>query len=216
MAMLPMAMYGLEIPAGDGKDVLPKHHRLCANTAAVAIPARGDIPAAFRVTMAAIDPSAEPEGEDDANPRATLKVIRQPLGMEDDDSEDGFDIEDYDDEFGEDDSEDDEDDEDSTGGPSDPAKSKKAKREAARSEIKRLLEEEGMDLDDDDDDELPNGVNGITKSAKAKGKMPASDEDSSDEDSDSEEEGEIEEFVICTLDPLKVSSIYSRHLDIMC
>lgn len=181
--MIPMALYGLEVPAGD-----------------VAISARPDIPAAFRITMAAIDPSAEPEGEEGAVPRATLKVIRQPLGAEDsDDDEDEFDIDEMDEQFGEDDSSED-DDEDSTGGPSDPTKNKKAKRDQIRKDLVKIAEEEGMDID-----EMPNGMNGVKKSSKAKGKMPASDEDEDDESDESDEEGgEIEEFVICTLDPNKV------------
>lgn len=201
MALLPMAMYGLEVPAGD-----------------VAIMAHADIPAAFRVTMAAIDPSAEPEGDEDetARPRATLKVLRLPLGEDDElDSDDEMDIEDMDAQFGESDSDsDEEEDEDVVGGPSDPAKSKKAKREAARQQIRELLESEGMDVDDEDEDEedglegLVNGINGTAKSSKALGKMPKSDEDEDEDDSDlsdfDEEGAEIEEFVICTLDPNNV------------
>lgn len=191
MSMLPMAMYGLEVPSGD-----------------VAISARPDIPSAFRITMAAIDPSAEPEGDEGAIPRATLKVMRQSL-LDDNDSEDSdFDqeqmerilAEDYSDES------EDEDEDGLNGGPSDPEKSKKAKLEAARKDVAKLLDEEGMDIDDD---EKPNGVNGVVKSPKAKGKMPASDsdedeDDEDDEDLDDEEDGEIEEYVICTLDPSKV------------
>jgi FK506-binding nuclear protein len=205
MSMQPMAMFGLEVPCGD-----------------VMIPASSEIPSAFRITMAAIDPSAEPEGEDGAVPRATLKVIRQALladeGMYDDDddsSDDGFDKDEMErilageasDESGaEDDSEDDSEDEEVNGGPSDPTKSKKAKRAAAREKIRELLAEEGMDIDEadeDDDEEQINGVNGIVKSAKAMGKMPASDSDE-DEDEDMDDDDDIEEYVICTLDPVKV------------
>ena len=194
MAMQPMAMYGLEVPAGD-----------------VAISAKPDIPSAFRITMAAIDPSAEPEGDEGAVPRATLKVIRQSLlDAEDDDND--FDqeqmeqllAEEYSDESDEDEGE------DVNGGPSDPRKSKKARLEAAKRDVAKLLAEDGMDVDDDDDDdEQPNGVNGLVKSSKAKGKMPASDEDDSedDEDLDDEEGGEMDEYVICTLDSTKVCII---------
>ena len=198
MALMPMAMYGLEVPAGD-----------------VAIPARPDIPSAFRITMAAIDPSAEPEGEDGVVPRATLKVIRQSLLDDEDDDDDDdseFDqeqmerllAEEYSDES-------DEDDEEVNGGPSDPSKSKKAKLEAAKRDVQKLIADQGMDMDEDededdseDDDEVPNGINGIAKSAKALGKLPASDEDD-DEDEDMDDV-EVEEFVICTLDPNKVTS----------
>ena len=167
--------------------------------------------------MAAIDPSADPEGDEDeiARPRATLKVLRLPLDAEDfegdSDSEDDIDMEDMEGRFGdvEDLDTDESEEEDVNGGPSDPSKSKQAKRDALRKAIEKEIAAEGVDVDmdvDDLDDGEPNGVNGIVKSSKAKGKMPASDEDDEDEDSeiDSEEGGEVEEFVICTLDPSKV------------
>lgn len=189
MAMLPMAMFGLEVPSGD-----------------VAIPAIPDIPSAFRITMAAIDPSAEPEGDEGAIPRATLKVIRQPLGDDYTDEDSDIDIEGMDMEFGESDS--DEGDEEHgavASGPSDPTKSKKAQREAAEKEIRKLIEEEGMDVDSKTNG--VNGANGMAKSTKAKGKMPASDEeDESESEIEDDMEGEVEEFVICTLDPTKVRS----------
>ena len=197
---MPMALYGLEVPCGD-----------------VAISARPEIQSAFRITMAALDPSAEAEGDEGAPPRATLKVIRQPLSLDDfsddeDDDEDEFDAEEMERMLAEDDDDDeeDEDDEEVNGGPSDPSKSKKARREAAAKEIAKLLKAEGMDVDDDDDDEdedVPNGVDGVLKSVKSKGKMPVGDLDDEDEDEsdeDDDEEGEIEEFVLCTLDPQKV------------
>lgn len=194
MALLPMAMYGLEVPPGD-----------------MPMMAHADIPASFRVTMAAIDPSADPEGDEDevSHPRATLKVMRIPLGEDysDEDSGSDIDMDDMDAKFGdvgdlEDDS-DSSDNEDVNGGPSDPTKSKKGKAQAA---IAKLLKDEGMDVDSDEDEDIPNGINGIGKSKKAKGKMPAGeDEDEDDSEIDSDEEGgEIEEFVICTLDPNKV------------
>ncbi|KAK3709003.1 peptidylprolyl isomerase fpr3 [Vermiconidia calcicola] len=199
MSLLPMAMYGLKVPCGD-----------------VAISGKPDIPSAFRITMAAIDPSADPEGDEGAVPRATLKVIRQSL----------LDDEDYDEEDSDDDDFDreqmehilaaeasdvsDDDDEAVNGGPSDPAKSKKAK---VQKQIAKLLEAASMDVDDDED-EKPNGFNGVAKSAKAKGKMPASDEDEDDEedsDMDDSEGGEIDEYVVCTLDS---SKLYQQPLDI--
>lgn len=174
-----MAMYGLEVPAGD-----------------VAIPSSGEISAAFRITMAAIDPSALPEGEDGQPQRATLKIIRQPI-YDDEEDDDDFDSDEMDRILAEGDSdeEDSEDDEEVNGGPSDPAKSKKAKMAAARKQILEALAQDSMEVD---------GVNG-EKSTKGKGKMPVSDEESdeSDEDDD-DEEGEFDEFVICTLDPTKV------------
>ncbi|KAK5114454.1 hypothetical protein LTR62_002389 [Meristemomyces frigidus] len=194
-SMVPMAMFGLEVPPGD-----------------VAIMGAGDIPAAFRITMAAIDPSAAPEGDEGQLPRATLKIIRQPLGMDDDSEDDeDFDIDEMDALHANGvDEDDDEDDDEDVGGPSDISKSKKARVEAA---IKELAEREGMDIDEEDseDDAKPNGVNGI-KSLKSKGKMPASDEDEDDEeDSDLDSEDYIEEFVICTLDPQKN---YQQTLDL--
>ena len=204
MTMQPMAVWGLEVPAGD-----------------VMMPAISDIPSAFQITMAAIDPSAEPEGEEGAPQRATLKIIRQPLdpeAFEDSDSEDDEDDEDFDaDEMermlAEDDSDEDEsEDEDVNGeGPSDPKKSKKARKEAANAEIKKLLEQDQMDVDE----AKTNGINGVSK--KAKGKMPASDEEESDEeeeDDDDDFEGEVEEFVICTLDPQKVRNVSFVLLDL--
>ena len=185
---MPMAVYGLEVPAGD-----------------VAITAKPEIQSAFRITMAAIDPSAEPEGEEGDAPRATLKIIRQSLI--DYDEEDDYDAEDFDVEemermLAEEEDDDDEDSDDETnGGPSDPDKTKAARKAAAQKQIAALLaaQEEEMDVD-----EKPNGVNG-KKSAKALGKMPASnDSEDDDEDSEDDEGEEYEEFVLCTLDPTKV------------
>ncbi len=194
-----MALYGLEVPCGD-----------------VMIPAKPDIPSAFRITMAAIDPSAEPEGEEGLPPRATLKVIRQALDLdddnEDDESDDGFDQEEMERILREEasDESDSEDDAGANGEPSDPEKKKMQKAAANAKKIKEMLEAEGMDVDsDEEEDEKPNGVNGVVKSSKAKGKQPASDSDEEDSDVDSEDI-EIEEFVVCTLDPNKVSHLCSE------
>lgn len=204
-SLIPMALYGLEVPAGD-----------------VAMSARPEVPSSFRITMAAIDPSAEPEGEDGAIPRATLKIIRQPLDFDDlygDSDEDDYDEDDFDAEemerilAEEEDSEDDEDSDEAEAGPSDPSKTKAARKAAAEAEIRKLLAEEGMDIDEPK-------ANGL--SAKAKGKQPASDDDEDEDDEDDSElydsdddlEGEIEEFVICTLDPSKVRYLHHslQHL----
>lgn len=191
MALLPMALWGMTVPAGD-----------------VAVPARAAIPASYRISMAALDPSAESQGPSDAPLRATLKVFRQSLlddfedDEDDDEDDESFDADEMDRILAGEDSESSDDDEDVNGGPSDPAKSKKARKEQARKEIKKLLDAEGMDVDDDD--EAPNGINGdASKSEKALGKMPASDEEE-DSEIDSDEEGEIEEFVVCTLDTNQV------------
>jgi len=184
-------MFGLEVPPGD-----------------VAIPARGDVPATFRITMAAIDPSAEPEGEPNTIPRSTLKIIRSALLDDDDEDDEDFDVDqmerilagDYDE------SDEDDEDEELAGGPSDPAKSRQARKAAALKEILSAAE-------DGADEELTNGTK---KSAKSRGKMPAGievdeDEDDDDDEDDSELGEEIEEFVLCTLDPARN---YQQTLDI--
>src|SRR6266700_5275701 len=109
----------------------------------------------FRVTMAAIDPSAAPQLDshpEGAAPRATLKLVREPIDDDDESDEDYDDVDAIrarldgaisDEEDEDEESEEDEDsDEEKNGGPSDPARTKKARKEAAMREIKKLLEEE--------------------------------------------------------------------------
>lgn len=186
--LLPVALWGLEVP--------PE----------VPVFGEGEFPAAFRITMAAIDPSEEVENEDGAKPRATLKIHRMPMGLGDDDSDDSDD--DDDDSFDQEEmerilaeEESSEDDDEVNGGPSDPARKKAAK------EVKMVV---------DVDEDIANGINGIVKSAKAKGKMPASDEDEDDDDDDDEDGSDLdiepETFVLCTLDPEKH---YQQPLDIV-
>ncbi|CAD0083487.1 unnamed protein product [Aureobasidium vineae] len=157
MGVLPMAVFGLEVPAGG-----------------MPVAASGEIPAA-------------PEFDEDTKgkkPRATLKIIRAPLQMEDDEDGSDFDPEEMDMMLASDDEEDESDDD---AGPSDPAKSKKARKAAA---AKQLLEElESMDVD--------------SPKVKGKGKVQADDdeEEESDDDDEDDEEFEPEEFVLCTLDP---------------
>ena len=149
--------------------------------------------------MAAIDPSApvNPEAEAGAIPRATLKMIREPIQGPGDDEDDS---EDEDDEdymralLAESDSEDDE------AGASD----KKSKKAAA---LKELMESIGQGEDESDED-----MEDAPKSKKGK-KAAKVDEEDSEEDSDEDSEGdmEVEEFVICTLDPTKN---YQQTLDI--
>ena len=156
--------------------------------------------------MAAIDPSARPQhtgtANGDAPARATLKIIRQPFGVddEDDDSEGDSDEEDYLNALlggaGEEDDESSSDDEEKNGGPSDPTKTEKARKEAAVEQLKKALAESNGD--DEMELDLANG----TSVAISKGKAKATDEDEDDEDD--EEDLDIEEFVICTLDPSKV------------
>jgi FK506-binding nuclear protein len=150
--------------------------------------------------MAALDPTAPAEVNENspssATTRATLKIIRQPEGDEDDDEYMREILGDSDS-----DSEDeDEDEEELNGGPSDPTKSKKARKEAA---LKQLME--SIDTADSDE-EMEDGPNGLT--ADKKGKAKATDDDDEEEEEDSEdddEEVEVEEFVLCTLDTEKAS-----------
>ena len=159
-----MAVYGLEVPCGD-----------------VPIPAVPDFPASFQITMAAIDPSAMPEGETGLPPRATLKILRAPMG--DDDSEDDYDGDEMDRMFAGEDSDEDSDDDEEAAGPSDPSKSKKARKAAAMEAIKKLLEQDEMEVD-------------AKPSKKGKGKAPAEgatqhaamEEDEDDSSSDDDEE----------------------------
>ncbi|KAG9247914.1 hypothetical protein BJ878DRAFT_490500 [Calycina marina] len=187
MPLLPVAVYGLEVPSGD-----------------IMVPAIADFPATFRITMAAIDPSQKPEFADGADvsvtPRATLKILRQPVEEDDEDDEDymqalmgGSDSEDNSDESSN------ESDVGASGGSKDGA-SKKARKEAA---LKQLMESLAAD-DDESDEEMggaTNGINGVSKSKKGKGKNTSLDD--SDDESDDGEDVEIEEFVLCTLDPEK-------------
>lgn len=166
--------------------------------------------------MAAIDPSAEPQiDENHKVPRATLRIIRVPMDLDDEDDEeeddediDGENVESIiaklraggvlpeEDEDSLADSED-----ESNGGPSDKAKSKKAKQAALKNKIAQEIAEDEMEID---------AVN-----SKGKGKISAdedSDEDSLDDDED-DEETEIEEFVLCTLDPERVRFFASSRQD---
>ncbi|KKY26506.1 hypothetical protein UCDDS831_g01166 [Diplodia seriata] len=193
MPLLPVAVYGLEVPCGG-----------------MPIQAVPEIPATliekkFRITMAAIDPNSQPQIPEELKgvpPRATLKLIREPIaGDESDDEDDSIDairarlgIEE------EDDSEEESEDEDKNGGPSDPTKSKKARKEAAMKQIMDELEAaEDMEVDE--------------KPKKNKGKGRAAEDEESEDDSEDEDddEMEMEEFVICTLDPQKN---YQQPLDI--
>lgn len=169
----PVAVYALRVPPG------------------TLVPAVPDAAAMFRVSMAAIDPDEEPDfdGHDtNKRPRATLKLIRPPPGLELGDDSDDDDYEDVD-------SEDDSDDEEVNGGPSDKEKARKLKELAALKEM-----EEAMDEDDDDEDDDEDGEFDLKAaiSKLVKGKAPATDDDESDGESD---EGlELDEMVVCTLD----------------
>jgi FK506-binding nuclear protein len=156
--------------------------------------------------MAAVDPTEEPEADDEGNmpavARSTLRLVKRAFpGLEEDDEDDEID-EEYMKALlaGSDDEEDS--DEEANGGPSDPAKAKKQRQAAA---IKKLLESAAQEESDEEmEDAKPK--------SKAKGKAKATQEDDDDEDDDeedsdddSEEGADLENFVICTLDTEKVS-----------
>jgi len=189
MPLLPVAVYGLEVPPGD-----------------ILIPAVADFPATFRITMAAIDPTEEAHLEEGsaaiAHPRATLKIIRTKLEDDEDDDEDDEENEEYMRALlAESDSDEESDDEDeANGGPSDPTKSKKARKQAA---LQQLMDSIKAD-DSDSDEDMEDAADGEKKAVK-KGKAPATgeEEESEEESEDDDEDIEVEEFVLCTLDPEK-------------
>lgn len=209
--LLPVAVYGLKVPAGD-----------------VMIPAVVDFPATFRITMAAIDPNATPEHtgtiNDDAPARATLKIVYKLSDPKDDD-EDSDEEEDYlqalleardDDE--DEDGEESSDDEEKNGGPSDPSKSKKAREEAA---VQKMLEALKQAVSDDSEKEMDvdgapklNGLATKSKLDKGKGKALAEelDDDESVGEDDTLEMNDMEELVVCTLDPAKVSHLSPKNI----
>ncbi|KAL8826922.1 MAG: hypothetical protein Q9170_007220 [Blastenia crenularia] len=215
--LLPVAVYGLKVPAGD-----------------VMVSSIVDFPATFRLTMAAIDPTAEPEHTGTANgdsvPRATLKLIYDRSGSADDedsegDSEDDAKREDFmrailegmesdEDDEDEDDMDDSSsDDEEVNGGPSDPAKSKKARRQAAAEQLMKALAENGSE-DEMEVDGVNgvNGSNGASSKKRNKGKGKAmSEEDEVDSDEEDDDDSNMEEVVVCTLDPQKN---YQQPLDL--
>ena len=164
--------------------------------------------------MAAIDPTAEPElenSDDKQPPRSTLKVVRIPdhlFDSDDDDSDDDDFVDGLEDD--DEDSEDDEDDEEVNGGPSEKKSKKQALLEALAKD-----EEEDEDMADDDDDEDDDDeadakaiamLEKLIKNSKGKGKGKAIEgEDISDDDEDSDDESiEMDEVVVCTLDPTQV------------
>ncbi|RDW93767.1 FKBP-type peptidyl-prolyl cis-trans isomerase [Aspergillus mulundensis] len=179
-AVQPVAVYALRVPA-DG----------------ALVPAVPNAAAMFRVSMAAIDPDETPEFDDDntRRPRATLRLIRAPPGLDEEDS-------DYEDED-EDDSEEDSDDEEVNGGPSDKEKARKLKEAAYLKELEDAMSED-EDSDEGEEFDLKAAISKLVK-----GKAPATDDD--DEDDESDEGLELEEMVICTLDPERN---YQQTLDI--
>ncbi|KAI2737435.1 hypothetical protein DTO012A8_9996 [Penicillium roqueforti] len=180
-AVQPVAVYALRVPPGAMVQAVP-------NAAA-----------SFRISMAAIDPDEAPEYEDDQDSskpsRSTLKIVRGPPGLLDEDDEDD---EDYSDE----DEEDSDDEEESNGGPSDKEKARKLKAAAALKDLEDAMEEDDEEEDDEEDFDLKAAISKLIK-----GKGPALD----DEDSESEEGLELDESVICTLSP---SQNYQQPLGI--
>ncbi|ROT39793.1 hypothetical protein SODALDRAFT_275229 [Sodiomyces alkalinus F11] len=193
MAPQPVALYGLEIPPG------------------VLVPAAPDFPASFHITMAAVDPTEQPEADEDGNvpsvPRSTLRLVKQRLGDDLDDDDE------VDEEYmraliaaSGDDSEDESDDE-ANGGPSDPSKKKKG--------TAQLLEalKNAQDDEDSEDEEMTDAKPNGTKSDK-KGKAKASNDDEEEEDSDDDDDedgADLEQYVICTLD---TERNYQQPLDL--
>lgn len=170
--------------------------------------------------MAALDPTEEPQADDEGNipavPRSTLKLIRKRPSLNDE----------LDDEFlnqfmggGDSDEDDDEEDsdEEANGGPSDPSKSKKARREAALQKLIQAVQEEDSDEEMEDDDAKPKSkANGVAKATKKgkKGKEPATSSDDEDDDESIDSTTlDLEELVVCTLDTervcLALKSFYS-------
>ncbi|EXJ93197.1 hypothetical protein A1O3_01754 [Capronia epimyces CBS 606.96] len=196
----PVAVYAMKVPPGD-----------------IMVPAVPEFAAMFRVTMAAIDPSAEPEFEDadDKRPaRATLKVVRVPDHLFDDSDEDSEDDEDYLNGLEDDESSSD-DDEEANGGPSDRKSTKLALLEAlANEEAEDEDMEDNEDNDEEDDDEADERaiaqLKALMKASKGKGKALDGDEDDDDEEDSEDEAVELDEVVVCTLDPEKN---YQQTLD---
>ncbi|KAI9171594.1 FK506-binding protein [Paramyrothecium foliicola] len=204
MSAVPGPVYGLEVPPGE-----------------ILIPAAMEFPASFRITMAAVDPTEEPEADEEGNvpavPRSTLRIVKRAFPGLEDDEDDEIDEEYMKALLEGDDDESDDDEEEANGGPSDPAKSKKQKQAAA---IKALLEATQGDEDEDEEmeDAKPNGVKSTKGKGKGKAKAVEEDEEEDDEeddededDSDDEEGGDLENFVICTLD---TERNYQQPLDI--
>lgn len=141
--------------------------------------------------MAAIDPSEEVISDAAAHkPRATLKVITVPADMLDNDDEDEDDDDDLDDE-----------DEEANGGPSE--KTMKKIRDALAEESDGDSDEE---MESEDEAEAQAVLAKLMKSTKGKSKaLDEEDDDESDEDDEDLLGGELDECVVCTLDPEKVN-----------
>lgn len=182
----PVAVYAMKVPCGD-----------------VMVPAVPDFAAMFRLSMAAIDPSAEPEfevGDEKKQPRATLKIVRVPGELLDDESDES-DLDELEDD--EDEDEESSDGEEANGGPSDPSKAKKPSKLDL---VKAIAEADSEDEDEDESDDLEEEAaakDALMKILKGKAKATG-DGDKDDEEDDDFDGLELEEIVVCTLDPEKV------------
>ena len=178
----PVAVFMMKVPAGDHM-----------------VPAVPEFAAMFRLSMAAIDPSAEPElvdGEEKKPPRATLKMVR----FDEDDSDSDESDEDL--INGEDDDSESSDGDEVNGGPSDPAKSKKG----SKIDIAKLAEDEGSDDEADESDEEMTAQAALMRVMKGKNKASGDDDDLDDLDFEDDDDDSLmwDETVVCTLDPEKV------------
>ena len=130
--------------------------------------------------MAAIDPDETPEledGIDPSKPRATLKIIRPPPGMDIEESDEEEVVE-------------------------------EAKDDDDELDLKKDNDDdEDEDEDDDEEFDLKAAISKLVK-----GKAPATDDD--DEEDEDDESLDVDEAVICTLDPEKVRLVLmkSSHL----
>ena len=147
----------------------------------------------LRITMAAIDPSAPPQLDghpEGAAPRATLKLIRASMSDDSDSSEDEDDLEALKARIV---SASDLDSDESDPGPSDPSKAMKARMEANLKALEDSIHDADMETEDG-----AGAANGVKSD---KGKAKAVDDESGES---SDEDDDVEEFVVCTLDPAGV------------
>ncbi|PMB66070.1 FK506-binding protein 4 [Beauveria bassiana] len=132
MAGISGPVYGLEVPPGE-----------------ILIPASMDFPASFRITMAAVDPTEEPEADEEGNipkiPRSTLRLVKRAFPGLDEDEDDEMDDEYLKALLAASDDDDEDDEEEENGGPSDPAKSK-------NDELDDVADPRVTELDSEDED----------------------------------------------------------------
>ena len=162
----------------------------------------GDTPVRATLKLVYVPTSPDDEDESDLDSEEEAMNRQQLLGDASDSDDDDLD-------------ESSSDDEDKNGGPSDPARSKKARKEAAAARLLKKMKQEASDEDMEDASSSPvtNGLSSKKNKGKAKATL-SDDEDSSDEEDD-DEAGDLEEVVLCTLDPNQVGSpAVSSCLDI--